>query len=170
MIDYNYTTVTDTAPLDFGSDLHLRNKWFTPESLALSFTPSPMEIAGVGAKAISLPALSDKKISALITRTLDSSSLAQPIRARLTCATTVLALGTGIILELFPAFLAGESNFSYKVRGMAFSTNLVIKNGWQIRHNERTHCRHIFTWYTDIRIPTSSHLTMKQKNEVEPIG
>ena len=34
MIDYNYTTVTDTAPLDFGSDLHLRNKWFTPESLA----------------------------------------------------------------------------------------------------------------------------------------
>src|SRR5258707_1275684 len=34
MIDYNYTTVTDIAPLDFGSDLHLRNKWFTPESLA----------------------------------------------------------------------------------------------------------------------------------------
>src|SRR5258706_8659084 len=34
MIDYNYTTVTDIVPMDFGSDLHLRNKWFTPESLA----------------------------------------------------------------------------------------------------------------------------------------
>lgn len=34
MIDYNYTTIHDTEPLDFGSDLHLRYKWFTPESLA----------------------------------------------------------------------------------------------------------------------------------------
>jgi len=34
MIDYNYTTIDEAAPLDFGSDLHLRYKWFTPESLA----------------------------------------------------------------------------------------------------------------------------------------
>ena len=34
MIDYNYTTIDEAGPLDFGSDLHLRYKWFTPESLA----------------------------------------------------------------------------------------------------------------------------------------
>jgi len=33
MIDYNWTTIDDTAPMDFGSDLHLRNRWFVPESL-----------------------------------------------------------------------------------------------------------------------------------------
>ena len=34
MIDYNYTSIEPAAPLDFGSDLHLRNKWFVPESLS----------------------------------------------------------------------------------------------------------------------------------------
>jgi hypothetical protein len=34
VIDYHYTTFEATAPMDFGSDLHLRNKWFTPESLS----------------------------------------------------------------------------------------------------------------------------------------
>ena len=34
MIDYNYITINATAPLDFGSDLHLRHHWMVPESFA----------------------------------------------------------------------------------------------------------------------------------------
>ena len=34
MIDHNYTSIQDNAPMDFGSDLHLRNRWFLPESMS----------------------------------------------------------------------------------------------------------------------------------------
>lgn len=34
MIDYNWTVIDDTDPLNFGSDLHLRNHWMVPEAIA----------------------------------------------------------------------------------------------------------------------------------------
>lgn len=34
MIDYNFTPINDTELLDFGSDLHLRRKWFLEESFS----------------------------------------------------------------------------------------------------------------------------------------